>query len=126
MEVIRLKFSGKIGFWKEDVEVAPDIYAPRIVERSYVGDLVINVKRFQDQTEAQNDNLNIGNRISIIADQYTQDNIESIRYVIWKQKRWKANTLTIKYPRVEIELGGIYNAPKEIEIIDYSELNSGS
>lgn len=32
-----MKFSGKIGFWIEDVEIKPGVFKPQIIEKDYTG-----------------------------------------------------------------------------------------
>ncbi len=105
-----MKFSGKIGFWSEDVETKPGVFKPDILERSYRGDVLRDIRRFQNAENQQNDNLSLNNRISIISDLYMQNNWSSIKYVLWRGVKWKANSIDIgSYPRVIIELGGVYN-----------------
>lgn len=105
-----MKFSGKVGFWKDDVEVKPGSYKSVITEKHYTGDVLNNVRRFQPGENQQNENLNVSNKISIISDLYMQDNWPSIKYVEWKGVKWKATSIDAgAYPRVVIELGGIYN-----------------
>lgn len=105
-----MKFSGKIGFWLNDSETKPGVYKPNIVERAYVGDVLKNIRRFQPVENQQNENLVLNNRISVISDLYMQQYWASIKYILWNGVRWKANSIDIgSYPRVIIELGGVYN-----------------
>lgn len=105
-----MKFSGKIGFWFGDEETTPGNYKPRIVEKSYTGDILRNSRRFQSVENQQNDNLTLNNRISIISDLYIQRNWNSIKYVLWNGVKWKVTVIDIgSFPRVILELGGIYN-----------------
>lgn len=105
-----MKFSGKVGFWLNDVEVRPGIYKPGIVEKSYTGDIIKNSRRFQSVENQQNDNLVVNNRLSIISDLYMQKNWSSIKYVTWNNVRWAVNSIDISnYPRIILELGGVYN-----------------
>lgn len=105
-----MKFSGKIGFWEEDKETSPGVYKSEIFEKTYFGDVIKNIQRFQSVENQQNENLIINNRISIISDLYILNNWPSIKYVIWKGVKWKAKSIDISsYPRVIIELGGVYN-----------------
>lgn len=105
-----MKFSGMIGFWEKDIETKPGVYKPKIIEKKYVGDILNNSRRFQQVENQQNENLRITNRLSIICDLYMQKNWSSIRYVTWNNVNWKVNSVDISpYPRVIIELGGVYN-----------------
>lgn len=105
-----MKGSGKIGFWLSDVEVKPSVYKSQIIEKPYTWDITNNVRRFQSAENQQNDNLVLNNRLSIISDLFLQTNWPSIKYVLWNNVKWKVNSVDISsYPRVILELGGVYN-----------------
>lgn len=103
-----MKFYGKIGFWEEDHQVRPGVYKPQIVEREYYGDVKRN-RRTWDGVDTQNDNLNVNNSIHIVHDLYLQSHLDSIKYVEWMGTKWDVKSLTIDYPSVELELGGVYH-----------------
>lgn len=109
-----MKYYGKIGFWKEDVEIAPDVFAPSITERLYCGEVTRNYRKFQNG-EHQNDNLTVNNQITILSDLYAQLNWQSIKYAEWNGVKWKVNTVEISYPRLILELGGVWNGENERE-----------
>lgn len=104
-----MKFCGAIGFWTdEEFEDSPGIWRSKIIERDgYVGDIIRNSRSFRESNH-QNDDFTITNQISIISDLYAQQNYSSIRYVLWNGVKWKASNVTIGYPRIIIELGGVY------------------
>lgn len=105
-----MKFSGKIGFWLKDVETKPGVYKSDIVERKYTGDVLKNIRNFQSAENQQNENLRINNRLSILSDLYIKQNWSSIKYVLWNDVKWKVNSVDLgSYPRVVLELGGVYN-----------------
>lgn len=107
-----MKFSGKVGFWEGDVEVKKGVYKPKIIEKSYVGDVTQNYRRF-NETEFQNDDFVIQNRISIVSDLYAQENFMSIKYVVWKGKALKVKSVDVNnYPRIILEVGGVYNGKR--------------
>ena len=101
------KFYGKIGFAKP-TETNLGVWEDVIVERSYSGDLGRNAFRLQS-SENLNDNINISNEISIIADPYANENFHSMRYVEFMGARWKINNVEVKYPRLILTVGGVYN-----------------
>ena len=74
----------------------------------YYGDEIRNNRRLQsaDQT---NDNINISNEISIVADPYANQNFHSMRYVQYMGAKWKVSTATVQHPRLILTLGGLYN-----------------
>ena len=103
-----MKFSGEVGFYSGTKETRPGIYEPVIVERHYTGDVTRNNRRFT-QTDSQNDTLNINNQINILADFYLKRNWSTIRYVVWDGAKLKVQTVEVNYPRVVLEVGGVYN-----------------
>lgn len=101
------KFYGNIGFI-ETVEVEPGIWEEKIIERPYYGDLVRNTSKFQP-SGGVNDNINISNDISIVADPYANENFRNMRYVEFVGARWKVTNAEVKYPRIQLTIGGVYN-----------------
>lgn len=101
------KYYGKIGF-SETVETRPGIWEEQIVERNYYGDVLKISKRF-DNSSYLNDNLNISNQFSIVADPYARDHFHSMRYLTWCGTKWKISSVQVDYPRLSLEVGGLYN-----------------
>ena len=101
------KFYGKIGFVKT-VEVEPGLWEEQIIERPYYGDLTRNTSRFQS-SGGVNDNINISNNISVIADPYANENFQHMRYVEFMGTKWKITNAEVQYPRILLTAGGVYN-----------------
>ena len=101
------KYFGKIGF-AETVQTRPGIWQEQITEREYYGDVNRNSRRLQS-TDQVNDNLNVSNEISIIADPYINENFHAIRYVEFMGAKWKASNVEVRFPRLVLTLGGLYN-----------------
>lgn len=110
-----MKFSGSIGFWEEDVETKPGVFKPCIVERPYIGEILQNIRSFKT-SEQQNDDFTTNNRISIISDLYAQQNWASIKYVLWNGTKWKVSRVEVGYPRLTLDLGGVYNGTETINV----------
>lgn len=101
------KFRGKVGF-AETVETEPGIYVEQIVEKTYSGDLLRNLRRLES-SGGINDNINISNEISILADPYANHHFHSMRYVEFGGAKWKVSSVdATKYPRLVLTLGGVY------------------
>jgi hypothetical protein len=97
-----------IGFAKT-VEDRPGVWDEHITEKGpYFGDEVRNTRRLQsaDQT---NDHVNISNEISIVADPYANQNFHAMRYVEFMGTKWKITSVEVRYPRLILTLGGLYN-----------------
>lgn len=101
------KFCGKIGFVRTE-KTAPGVWTPQIEERSYTGDVIRNYRRW-DNNEYVNDDVNITNSISIIADKYAYECLGFMKYVDWMGTKWKISSVEIQRPRIIISMGGIYN-----------------
>lgn len=103
-----MKFSGEVGFQFPSIEVAVDIWKPQIITKHYTGDLLKNTRRNQ-AFQYQNDNITLNNRISIICDMYMKENFPYIKFIVWNGVKWKVTSVDISYPRLTIEIGGVYN-----------------
>lgn len=101
------KWFGTIGF-AETVETSPGVWEEQIVTRQYYGDLVRNTRRLQSSDKVNND-VNIANEISIVADPYANENFHAMRYAEFMNSRWKINTVEVQFPRLILDLGGVYN-----------------
>lgn len=101
------KFFGKIGYGV-DQELRPGVIIPGITEREYYGDLLSNVRRYENSGNA-NDDLNISNQISIVADPFAYQNFHSILYVEFMNAKWKVTSVDVQYPRLILSIGGVYN-----------------
>ena len=103
------RFHGTVGFGTS-VESAPGVWVDSITTRTYTGD-VIRLSRRLQSGEFVNDELTVGNSISIVADPYASDNFSAIRYVEWAGSLWKVTEVEVQRPRLILRLGGIYNGP---------------
>lgn len=101
------KWHGKVGY-AETVETQPGIWEEQITERPYYGDLIRNTRRLQN-SGGVNDNVNIGNQISIVADPYANQNFHSMRYAEHLGVKWKVTDVDVQFPRLILSLGGEYN-----------------
>lgn len=101
------KFYGKIGY-AITKETIPGVWVEQIVERSYYGDVIRNIRRLQS-SENLNDNINVSNEISIVADAFANQNFHSMRYVEYMGTKWKVSSIEVKYPRLILSIGGVYN-----------------
>ena len=105
------KFHGAIGYSEGTVETEPGVWVEKIVERNYFGDLVRNTRKLQEGDQL-NDDLSVGNSISIVADAYANYHFFAIRYVQWAGARWKVSDVEVQSPRLLLRLGGVYNGPR--------------
>ena len=102
-----MKWYGSIGY-AETVETSPGVWTEQITERKYYGDVIKNTRMLQNANQV-NDNINISNSISIIADPYANQNFHSIRYITFMGTKWKISNIDVQYPRLILATGGVYN-----------------
>lgn len=101
------KFCGIIGY-ALTVETEPGIYVEKIIENQYFGDVIRNSRRLQERSKV-NDDINISNQISIIADPFANNNFHAMRYVEFMGAKWKITDVEVQYPRLLLTIGGLYN-----------------
>lgn len=103
------KWFGKIGYESTVEEpINSGIWVETITEREYYGDIIRNTRRLQS-TDSTNDNITISNQISILSDPFAINNFHSIRYATYMGVKWKVTSVDVQFPRLILELGGIYN-----------------
>ena len=105
------KWFGIIGY-AETSETVPGVWEEVVTEKQYYGELLSRSRRYE-QAQQLNDNLNISNRISILADPYAYEHFHMMRYAVVEGVKWKITSVEVLYPRLEISLGGVYNVETE-------------
>lgn len=101
------KFCGVIGY-AVTKETESGIWEEQIVEVEYFGDVIRNSRRFSGSGKV-NDDINISNQISIIADPFANNNFHAMKYVVFMGAKWKISEVTVQYPRLVLTIGGLYN-----------------
>jgi|TARA_R110000822_G_scaffold137335_6_gene274782 hypothetical protein len=106
------KYYGEIGYADpSQVETAPGVWEDVIIEKKAYGDVLRNNRRLNPGENANNE-ISVGNTISIVADAYAQEHFFAIRYVRWAGTLWTVSTVDVVAPRLNMTLGGVYNGPK--------------
>ena len=101
------KYCGMIGY-AGLVEIEPGIWEDGITEREAIGDMISNYRSLENSGDI-NDNINIANKISIVADPYAINNFHSMRYATYMGAKWKIKNVEVNHPRLILTLGGVYN-----------------
>lgn len=101
------KYSGKLGFVVTS-ETTPGVWTEVVVERSYFGDVNRFSRRWQNASKI-NDDIDINNEISVVADIYAIENLGNLRYAEWIGQKWKITGIEVQYPRLILTVGGLYN-----------------
>lgn len=103
------RFFGDIGYG-DSVETAPGVWDEVITVKKYYGDLVRNTRRLDGGDKVNND-ISISNSISIVADPYANMFFHKIKFVTWMGTNWTVTSVDVQYPRLILDLGGVYNGP---------------
>lgn len=104
-----MKFAGYVGFWLKDVETKPGLFENKLIEKFYTGDVTRAYNKWADRDDSTNQELSLNNQISILADLFAQENWPSILYVRWNGKPWEVKTVGVSFPRLTLEIGGVWN-----------------
>lgn len=105
------RFSGVVGYGSA-VEDPPNsgIWVDQVTEVQCYGNVVKYNRRLEDGV-GLNDNIKVGNSISIVADDELNQDFSKIKYVEWAGALWTVNTVEVESPRLILRLGGVYNGP---------------
>jgi hypothetical protein len=107
------KQSVVIGYALQE-EIRPGVWAaekihevPKVVE--------VNPNFRHQSTDSPNQNLTTSDEISIIADAFACKNFSNIRYVKYMGAEWSVSSVRLRYPRIILSLGGVYNGRKKTD-----------
>lgn len=101
------KWFGKVGYIINE-ETEPGVWEHVVTEQQYFGDLLSNMTKWVTSNKV-NDDLNVANRISIVADPFAYQNFSSIKYIEYMGELWEVSSVEVKHPRIILTVGGVYN-----------------
>ena len=101
------KFYGVIGYSTTE-ETAKGVWTDVIIERTYTGDVLKNLRQWRDNGNVNPDDI-ISDTISIIADGFILENPYSMKYVKWRGETLAIVSVVVERPRVIIAIGGLFN-----------------
>lgn len=105
------RFYGKVGYGTtEEQPTDSGVWVDVIVEVSYFGDVIRNIKR-TETGEGLNDDVAVNNAISIVADPYATGHFFEIKYVQWEGVLWTVTAVEVRLPRLILNIGSVYNGP---------------
>lgn len=105
------KYYGMIGFGitiETDPVNRPGVYEMVVEEHPYYGDVLSNNRRYE-RADGLNDDLNIRNEFSILADPFAIENFSAMRYLTWLGSKWKITDVKVDFPRMTLSVGGVWN-----------------
>lgn len=105
------RFRGKVGYGNsEENPPGSGKMVDVVTERVYQGDIV-RAGKSQGSTNNVNEDVILGNSISIVADAFANERFMDIKYVRWAEVVWAVTSVTVQAPRLILNLGGVYNGP---------------
>lgn len=105
------RFYGEIGYGKSVEDPAGSgVYVDLITEFPLTGDVIRNTRRLETG-ESLNNDISVGNSISVVADEYAYEHFFDIKYVRWAGTLWTVTNVEVKSPRLILALGSVYNGP---------------
>ena len=102
-----MKWYGKIGYALTE-DGKDGVWTPVMTWKQYYGDVQRYTRRVEGAQNV-NDDLNISNTISILADPYAFENIGYMKCIEWMGTLWEISSIDISYPRMILSIGGVYN-----------------
>lgn len=100
------RFSGKLGFVTTN-ETEEGVWLEDFVEFPVKGTIRSLYVR-NDNSTSVNTNLRLTNEISILIDTKIEIYLKTLKYVVWKGSKWEVQSIGVNYPRLTINLGGLY------------------
>lgn len=109
------KWSGIVGF-RIPTEIEPGDTRDVIFERRYKGDSITDGMKINSSNQQTRD-FTIKKRISLVADPYAVHNYLFISHISYMGVLWEVSSVDIQYPRLILDIGGVYNGerPESIE-----------
>ena len=106
------RYYGKVGYGVTiENPSGSGVWIDSITEVNYYGDVVRNTRALEGGGEKLNDDITVGNSISIVADEYAINNFLNIKYVEWSGVLWTVTSVEVRSPRLILSLGKVYNGP---------------
>lgn len=100
------RFSGKLGFISTR-ETEEGVWLEDRIEIPVKGTIRSLYVR-NDNSSSANTNLRLTNEVSILLDSKIKTYLETLKYVLWKGSKWEVQSIGVNYPRLTINLGGLY------------------
>ena len=101
-----MKWFGEIGYFVESENV-DGIVEDHYLVQQYYGDIIKNYKSNTSEN-AVNENFELNNRISVVADPYLISHFHKIAWISFMDARFKVHSVELQYPRLIVNLGGVF------------------
>lgn len=101
-----MKWFGEIGYFVES-ENEGGVVTNSYQKQEYYGDIIKNYKTNTSEN-AVNENFEINNRISVVADPYLISHFHKIAWISFMDAKFKVRSVELQYPRLIVDLGGVF------------------
>ena len=101
------KYFGPVGYGIPTL-IRAGVWKDIITEKTYSGDVLRTSRKLVTSTTL-NDNITMSNEISIVADPFANANFQTMKYIVYLGTKWKITSVEVQYPRLILEMGGVYN-----------------
>ena len=105
------RFHGKVGFVIHHDNQETGIAEEQVVEKTYFGKVQEHSRRWQS-SDMVTDDLQLGNRIAITANDFAYKYASAICYCEWMGGLWNVTGIQVKRPEIILTLGGVYNGER--------------
>lgn len=102
------RYHGRVGFLITCDDQETGIATEKAVEKPFYGTVHEHVRRWED-SGSLNDDLKLGNQISIVATDFAFRHASAIAYAEYMGQKWKVTSMRLKPPQIILTLGGIWN-----------------
>ena len=106
------KFRALIGY-AIPTEVEVGVWQDVVEEHYHKGDILIDQHRWDSSSDV-NDNLNISNRFSIVADKFAKEHRTQMKYIVLDGTKWKIHNVDLSNrPRIVFTVSGLYTGSED-------------
>lgn len=102
------RYRGTIGINRGLRETSPGIYVTDIYEMIVSGEMRTQQAGWSDHNI--NETVKARHIFSMVTPESTDIDLNEVVYIEWKGRKWTITSIQYKRPRVELTLGGLYNA----------------
>ena len=100
------RFFGSVGYVSSE-ETSPGVFSEVVTEKKYYGEF-LSEGFGRDNSQSIVANINLRNRISLLADQYAIEHAAYLAYVTIVGTKWAIESVTFEGKRMICTLKGIY------------------